>query len=358
MLQELHDISPYSLDKQKKRDVLSKHLIRLSKFHYNNCREYHNIINALKIDLFSVKDYYDLPFLPVRLFKEMNLVSVPQEEVFKVMTSSGTTGQKVSRICLDKNTALLQQKVLIRLLSDFVGKDRKPMLIIDTASVVKDRDLFSARGAALLSINVLGRDIQYALNDDMSLNYDGVEKFLDKHKEKQITVFGFTFMVWQYFYKELENSHRKIDLSNATLLQSGGWKKLQSQAVTREMFKSNLTDVSSIGRFSDHYGMAEQNGSVYVECQYGHYHASIYSDVITRRYSDFSPCDIGEKGIIQVVSCLPGSYPGNSLLTEDEGAILGEDDCLCGRKGKYIQITGRIKRAELRGCSDTYDAKH
>ncbi len=356
MLEELHAIPPYSLDKTKKREILSKYLIHLLRFHYNNCREYKNIIDALKVDLFEVKDF-DLPFLPVRLFKEMDLMSIPRERIFKIMTSSGTTGQKVSKIYLDRDTALLQQKVLIRLLSDFVGKDRKPMLFIDTEAVVKDRNLFSARGAALLSINVLGRDIQYALNEDMSLNYYVVEKFLEKHKEKQIIVFGFTFMVWEHLYKALENNNRRIDLSNATLLQSGGWKKLQSQAVTREIFKSKLAEVCSLHHFSDHYGMAEQNGSVYVECKYGYYHTSNYSDVITRRHKDFSISDLGEKGIIQVVSCLPGSYPGHSLLTEDEGIILGEDDCACGRKGKYIQITGRVKRAEIRGCGDTYAVK-
>jgi hypothetical protein len=72
---------------------------------------------------------------------------------------------------------------------------------------------------------------------------------------------------------------------------------------------------------------------------------------------DFSLANIGEKGIIQVVSVLPESYPGHVLLTEDEGIILGEDDCPCGRMGKYFKIEGRIKDAEIRGCSDTYAMK-
>ena len=76
-------------------------------------------------------------------------------------------------------------------------------------------------------------------------------------------------------------------------------------------------------------------------CEYGHLHASIYSDVIIRNYKDFSVCPIGTPGIIQVVSALPHSYPGHSLLTEDEGIVLGEDDCPCGRKGKYVKILGR-----------------
>jgi hypothetical protein len=100
--------------------------------------------------------------------------------------------------------------------------------------------------------------------------------------------------------------------------------------------------------------MVEQTGTIYMECEYGHLHTSIFSDLLIRRPIDFSLAGIGEKGIIQVVSILPESYPGHILLTEDEGMILGEDDCPCGRLGKYFKIEGRMKSAELRGCSDTY----
>jgi len=94
-----------------------------------------------------------------------------------------------------------------------------------------------------------------------------------------------------------------------------------------------------------------------MECEQGHLHASIFSDVLTRRPFDFSPVAFGEKGIIEVVSLLPGSYPGHALLTEDVGIILGEDDCPCGRLGKYFKILGRLENAEVRGCSDTYGTR-
>jgi hypothetical protein len=80
----------------------------------------------------------------------------------------------------------------------------------------------------------------------------------------------------------------------------------------------------------------------------------VFSDVIMRRPNDLSLCDFGEAGIMEVVSVLPKSYPGHALLTEDEGVLLGEDDCPCGRKGKYFKVNGRLKNAEIRGCSDTY----
>ena len=71
------------------------------------------------------------------------------------MTSSGTTGQQVSKIFIDKETALLQQKVLIKLLNDFIGKSRLPMLIIDSPLILKKRDMFSSRGAVILSFNFI-----------------------------------------------------------------------------------------------------------------------------------------------------------------------------------------------------------
>jgi hypothetical protein len=191
----------------------------------------------------------------------------------------------------------------------------------------------------------------------MSLNVEALEKFMDKYAGQRFVIFGFTFMVWQHFYKELLKLDRKFDMSEAFLMTGGGWKKLESDAVSRECFKSNMKEACGITHFLDHYGMVEQTGCIYAECECGHLHASIYSDVIIRDPKDFSPLEIGQKGILQVVSVLPHSYPGHSLLTEDEGMIVGEDDCPCGRKGKYIKILGRIKSAELRGCSDTYADK-
>ena len=132
-----------------------------------------------------------------------------------------------------------------------------------------------------------------------------------------------------------------------------------NEAVSKEEFKRCLHEVCGIKveNIHDYYGMVEQTGCVYMECECGHLHASIYSDVITRRMKDFSVCDFGEEGVIEVVSSLPESYPGHAILTEDMGTILGEDDCPCGRKGKYFEIHGRMAKAEVRGCSDTFSGR-
>ncbi|MBR5648293.1 LuxE/PaaK family acyltransferase [Pseudobutyrivibrio sp.] len=357
---DIINISPYSLDSKEKEKMLTERLLELTAFHRRNCKEYNNMLEALNFDETEVNSYKDLPFLPVRLFKELELKSISQENVVKTMTSSGTTGQAVSKIYLDKTTSSNQQKAMVKIVSDFTGSSRMPMIIIDCPSVVKNRAMFSARGAGILGFSIFGAKKIYALDDNMKLDVDGLREFLDKYKGQKILMFGFTFMIWQHFYKELvrlRDGGITFDLSDGILIHGGGWKKLISEAVSHDEFHKRLNDVCGIEHIYDYYGMVEQTGCIYMECECGHLHASIFSDVITRRPIDFSECDMGETGIIQVVSVIPESYPGHSLLTEDEGVILGEDDCPCGRKGKYFKINGRLKNAEIRGCSDTYATK-
>ena len=55
----------------------------------------------------------------------------------------------------------------------------------------------------------------------------------------------------------------------------------------------------------------------------------------------------GTEGVVQVLSCISRSYPGHSLLTDDIGVIHGQDNCSCGKKGKYFSINGRLKSVEV-----------
>jgi phenylacetate-coenzyme A ligase PaaK-like adenylate-forming protein len=355
---EILNIAPYSLDKNEKQMLLTERLKFLTQYHYENCESYRRMLDTVGIIPAQISRCEDIPFLPVGLFKELELFSVDRKDVVKTITSSGTTGQAVSKIYLDRITAAIQQKTLVKIVSDFIGSTRMPMLIIDCPSVLKNRLAFSARGAGILGFSIFGSDKTYALDDDMNINIKEISAFLEKHKGQRILLFGFTFMVWQHFYKALQKTETRLDFSNGILIHGGGWKKLVSEAVSHDEFQSRLKDVCGLEHIFDYYVMAEQTGSIYMECKCGHLHASVFSDVIMRRHKEFSPCEVGENGIIQVLSMLPESYPGHSLLTEDEGVLLGEDTCPCGRKGKYFKVNGRLENAEIRGCSDTYAAEY
>jgi len=355
-LSNINDIPPFSLTKQEKETLYANGFYELTKHHYANCVQYRKVLDVLCFDPTIKHKIEDIPPIPVRLFKDYELLSVEKSQIIKTLTSSGTTGQSVSRIFLDRTTATNQTKVLIKIVSSFTGAKRLPMLIIDTKSVLKDRNLFSARGAGILGFSMLGYDITYALDEDMQPDFDTVEAFCRKYKDENILIFGFTFMIWKYFYKELERSGKQLALENGIMIHGGGWKKLNEEAVDNKTFKLLLTGVCGINRVHNYYGMVEQTGSIFMECEAGYLHCSIFSDV-TVLQTDFSTCGKHETGLVQLSSLLPFSYPGHIILSEDSGEIIGEDDCTCGRLGKYFKIHGRVMDAEIRGCGDTYESK-
>lgn len=343
----------YGLSCVAKRARLGAELAALTGHHRAHCLPYGQILEARGWRPGSPEALEDLPWLPVRLFKMYELRSVPQDQVFKTLTSSGTSGQAPSRIVLDKATAWFQTTALVRIMQEFLGKARLPMLIIDHPGVIKERGTFSARGAGILGLSNFGRSHVYALNDDMTLNLEAVRVFARQHVGVPKLIFGFTFMVWQHFLLELERLGERVELDGAILFHSGGWKKLEALAVDNTEFKRRLRATCGTLRIHNFYGMVEQVGSVFVECEHGHLHAPSFADVIVRDPITWRPMSVGEQGVIQVLSVLPRSYPGHSLLTEDLGTLRGVDDCACGRQGSHFHVHGRMASAEVRGCSDT-----
>lgn len=352
-LEDLDQYPPYSLDYNNKNLILGDILFGLEKLHNNKCNEYHIIAQNWMFKFSDEIKIENLPFIPVRLFKELELLSIDRSDIRKTLTSSGTSGQTPSKIFLDATTASNQTKVLSRILSSFIGKKRLPMLIIDSKSVLKNRNSFSARGAGILGFSMFGYDVQYLLDDDFNLDFELLQNFLKKHEGEKILLFGFTYIVWEFFNNAIQKNGIPINLENGILIHGGGWKKMIDSAVDTHVFRESLHDKTKLQNIYNYYGLVEQTGSIFMECEAGFLHASNYSDIIIRNHKDYSVASIGQEGLVQLVSALPLSYPGHSILTEDLGTIYGIDNCTCGRHGKYFKISGRIKNAEVRGCSDT-----
>lgn len=343
---------PYILSQQEKESILIPLLNELTAHHITHCPEYAQIIHTLYQGRSIYHSLESLPYLPVNIFKEIHLASIQENSLFKTLLSSGTTGMAPSQIVLDTTTAHNQTIALASIMEDFLGKTRLPMLIIDTPHVIKDPKKFSARGAGIVGMSHFGRDHFYALDDNMQLNHKGLEEWLNIHKEQPLFLFGFTYIIWKHFLHA--TNAKQYDLSKSILFHSGGWKKLQDDAVDNKTFKSTLQQHFGLKRCHSFYGMVEQVGNIFVECDAGNLHCPSFADVIIRDTTTWQPAPVNTTGVVQTLSLLPSSYPGHSLLTEDLGYLTHIDTCPCRRKGKAFWIEGRVPQAEPRGCGDTY----
>ncbi len=348
---ELVQLDQYSLRHEDKQAILTERLRELTLLHGERCEAYGRILSALDHDSERMTSPTRVPMLPVGLFKSHQLSSIPSEQVFKVVTSSGTTGDAVSRLFLDAAAAQLQTRCLAGIMTHWLGRSRLPMVIVDSRSTIRDRQTRSARAAGIVGMATFGRDHFYALDDRMRIDRDRLARWLEEHAGSPILIFGFTFIVWEHLLSALRPG--ELNLQDATLIHSGGWKKLADRAVTNREFKLELERVTGLRRVHNFYGMAEQIGTVLVECEHGYLHTPNAAELIVRDPGSWDVVADGEVGVAQTLSALPESYPGHSILTEDLARVEAVDSCPCGRLGKAISILGRVPEAEVRGCGDT-----
>ena len=352
IIESFFDKPIFGIEKNSKQKMLLDALNNLTLHHTKNCPQYRLIIESLFADWHNEKDVSGIPYLPVSIFKTQKLMSIKDEEIFKTMKSSGTSGTGHSQIYLDRFTSNLQAKALRKTMAFLLGEKRSPMMIIDSKMSLGYNSDFSARSAAIRGFSIFGREYFYALDEKFEIKTQEILKFFETHKDKKVFLFGFTFVIWETLMEKLAHLHGKIDMSNAIILHGGGWKKLSDKSVSGRVFKKCLNDAFGLKNIFDYYGMVEQTGSIYLECEKGFLHTSSLNDVLIRDPASLKIIRNNNAGLIHTISVLPYSYPGHSILTEDIGIIHGEDDCGCGRKGKFFSVLGRAANAEIRGCSD------
>ncbi len=352
--QKILNIHPYSLKKKEKNKIFNHEIIYLTKLHIQKCGLYLKILKNLKLKISLLKNYKDFPFLPVKIFKDFELKSVNNSQIYKILRSSGTTSNKTSKIFLDKLNASNQSKVLTKIVSSVLGQKRLPMLIIDKNPVLENRKMFNASIAAINGFSVFGKNHSYLLkNKNSEIDYVLLNNFLKNYGREKFLIFGFTYKIFDNLIKKLNTKKILSNFKNGILLHGGGWKKLEKIKIDNRSFKKKLNQKLKIDNVYNYYGLVEQTGSIFVESKRcGYFHTSNFSDLIIRD-KNFNELSNKKRGLIQLISLLPTSYPGHNILTEDEGEIIGEDDCKCGKPGKYFIVHGRTKQAEVRGCSDT-----
>jgi len=329
-----------------------KLLGELTEWHREHSREYRIIADVTSNFCKGITELDQVPFVPARLFKELELSSVAPAQVVKILKSSGTSSGRQSIIVLDKDTARRQSRVLSSIMTGVLGSSRLPLLILDTPKSIGHGDSFSARGAAVRGFMMFGRDVAFAYNNDLMFDREAVLNFIKMHRHQRVLVFGFTSLVWQ-FLADFRSCIGQVELAQALLLHGGGWKKMEDKAVTPRAFRREVQECLGISNVVNYYGMVEQTGSIFVGCSEDYLHVTPYSDILIRNPTSLEAAPSRNRGLIEVVSILPLSYPGHAILTDDEGTLVGDDGCACGRSGRFFTVHGRAQHAELRGCSDT-----
>lgn len=342
----------HNLSLIEKKQFFQNKMQLLINHHFKNSKDYKNFIKKTNYNLKNKKIEL-FPFLPVRIFKEIDLMSVESSKIVRVLQSSGTSGSTPSRIFLDKNNSRNQMIALNEIVKEiFDNKKRLPMLILDKKPNINTSS-FNARLAAIHGFSLFGKDPLFLIDDNNKIKLEELNQFLLKYESQDYLIFGFTSFVFEHLIKNESIKHLKKNLSNGILIHGGGWKKMENLKISNQEFKNILKKNYDLKKIYNYYGLVEQTGSIFFECQKcSNFVTSKYSEILIRD-KHFKILDKNKKGFVQLLSLLPSSYPGHSILTDDIGEIKANKDCECFYKGTQFIIHGRILKSEIRGCSDT-----
>ena len=320
-------------------------MVGLTRRHLASCDEYHRVWPAWN----GAETVEDLPFIHVGVFKNVVFRSGGVSHQ-RLLQSSGTSGSKRSVIALDEESSALQSQSCVSVLSEFIGSDRVPLIILDDARSLRRAGEVSARIAAAMSLRPLATEMVFAMSGSDDIRWDMVADLVSRHRH--VRVYGFTSILWQAWASAVipDSAREKLAQTRVDFVHSGGWKKLEAQKVTRDVFDAQLLDGTGPGsRVVDYYGLVEQVGIVFPLCSEGFRHVPVWADVLVRDAHTLAP--VAGAGMLQLLNVLALGAPYHSVLTEDVGR-LGGGVCGCGREGKRFELLGRIPRAETRGCAN------
>jgi len=358
-VESLLSLPPYVQEPERRQSQLLKILKEELDYASQQHPGYRNYIQNWPLDYRSVKRIEELPFLPVGILKaDPPFALVGPEQIKRTLRSSATTSQVPSQVAVDASTARRMTKGVVTIVRDFIGPSRRPYLVVDTPSLMASKNGMGARAAAIQGLQPFASETFYCLSaddqGDLKLELDRLRDFTGSRREGELLIYSFTFILWNHLILPLLENGTCLNLPSARILHSGGWKRLQDQAVDKTTFNEQLAEVvgCSPSQVIDFYGLVETVGVIFPDCPAGNKHAPAFAEVIVRDPLTLHAVAPGQCGIIQVCSVLPSSFPGHLLLTEDMARVIAYDGCACGRRGISFRFEGRIPNAELRGCGN------
>lgn len=366
--EELLKAAPYRFGERDKEpgSLFYGSLSEELRFHYDHNEKYRKFCERKGFDPYRFTgDLSEIPPVRVSVFKELGreLNSVPEEEIRLTLQSSATSGIP-SSIPVDRITAKRQARSMVRILGDFIGNERRPFLVMDVDPSGGFRNLLGARYAAVSGYLNFASRADYFLkageNGLYHFDTEAIEDYVSAlGRDEPVIVFGYTYLLYAEVVRPVTRKGLRFPLPEGSkVIHIGGWKKLEGEKVSREEFDEEVSHIFGIRPESviDIYGFTEQMGLNYPTCPCGCKHTPLYSEVIVRDPVTGRPVSAGQPGLLEFVTPIPHSYPGNAVLTDDMG-VVEQGPCRCGRAGTRFRIIGRLRKAETRGCGDILSQK-
>lgn len=279
----------------------------------------------------SVQSLSDIPFLPIDIFKTHHVISksaIPE----LIFESSATTGQTTSKhqiidVSIYETSFLKTFKmfygapdeyIFLALLPSYLERKNSSLVYMTDRLIKESKNTQS--GFFMNNFEELNNQIQ-----------------LSKNSEKKIFLIGVTYALLDFSEQYAQ------DLSNATVMETGGMKGRRKEMV-RDEIHTFLRNKLKVEKVHSEYGMTELLSQAYSKGD-GVFCCPPWMKVFVRDSYDptqFSETGSGGMNVIDLANVNSCSF----IATGDLGRKTNKDS---------FEVLGRLQDTEVRGCNLMYN---
>ena len=293
-----------------------------------NCIVYRDYIRYLKIDIFSITNYKQIPFLPINFFKSHAVLStIDTPEI--AFSSSGTTGQVTSKHFV--TDLKIYEQSFNQAFKQFYGKPDDICILALLPSYLE------REGSSLIyMIDDLLKQSKQSKSGYFLKDLDKLYTTLDelKNTNQKTVLIGVTYALLDFV------DQYQIDFPNLIVMETGGMKGKRKEMV-REELHGVLYAGFGVKNIHSEYGMTELLSQAYSNGK-GIFNAPPWMKILLRDTSDpLSLLQNKQSGGINVID-LANINSCSFIATQDLGKIYSDGS---------FEILGRFDNADIRGCN-------
>ncbi len=297
--------------------------LEVFEFQYRNNPIYKRFVDYLgKTKPTSI---FEIPFLPISFFKTHEIRCF-QKDIAIHFKSSGTGGNRSNHYIEDlemytrsfeptyrNQIGNPEEQVIIALLPNYIEQGESSLVYMVHALIQQSNNSLS--GFYLNDLEKINKTYQSAL----ALG-------------KKVVVFGVSYAL-------LDLAEQKIDLAQATIIETGGMKGRRKE-LTKEELHKELIDGLNVAYIASEYGMSELLSQAYSD-KNGVFTTPPWMKILIRDVNDALSFEAeGKTGGINVID-LANLYSCSFIATQDLGKVFGDS----------FQLLGRFDNSDIRGCN-------
>ncbi len=291
---------------------------------------YREYLRIRRVNVEEVKSLDQIPFLPIRFFKDHPVICGKPEDFKHFYSSSGTTGMITSKHYIWSEDWYLRHARQI-FESTYGSLNDYHVLALLPAYLERPGSSLVAMAQHFIQVSDSEHSGFYLYNHDELLQK--VNKL--RHGSRKILLLGVTFALL-----DLADSNEPLDsVGNLMVMETGGMKGRRKEMI-REEVHDTLKSYFGVESIHSEYGMTEMMSQAYSKGQ-GKYQLPASVQIMLRDINDPWSWATRSQGGINVIDL--GNFHSCAFLETQDLGRFDEDG--------NLEVLGRIDNSEIRGCN-------